>query len=1011
MKQGVRLIVLGVVLIAVGLTVRLWGPTVYEWLKVESDVIQSLDALVGSLITIGGLAAGYFGWRKTQEGGGIHLHGNVNTGGGDFVVRDKKVEGGDGSIVIDGDLIMNLGSDSGRKELASEIAGKYLQGVDQKGDLKQATQDYYDFLLARYRYLNFRGMGVSDRVPLEMPLLELYVPLRARRELPKGETWKREHDPMLLGGREAVDGEGNLLRLGNPEPVVNLLTKNGGLVLLGDPGAGKTTFLKYLALVLAAGQGEQLGLGNLLPVLVALSGYANALRECEISLEDYIVQRFNHQVGSGLPMEGLLKDALERGTALVLLDGLDEVRETTLRHKVVNRVENFYSLYQRKGSKFVVTSRVVGYKHARLSCEKLVEATLVDFDQDEIELFVEKWTAALERKAQEHEGLALAAAEKEQAELLHSIQHNAGVKRLAANPLLLTILCLMKRQGVTLPERRVQLYDQYVRVLLSTWNRARGLDGPAPGRDVDEVQTIRLLAPLALWMHRANPGVGLVNREDLRRELLSLFEERGEEKPEAATERFLLDVHDYTCLLLERGPGEYGFIHLTFEEYLAGVGIALQGQGQSAPIVDEISQVVGEQPWREVSLLAVGYVGIIQQLERVAGEVVDALIAKQPGPPGEAVLLAGEAVLDAGSGGVPVQSKKRVMAALEESMLRVQVPAALRLRIGDVLGQLGDHRRGVNVIQSDSGKELPDIDWVSIPAGGFLMGSTDEDKQAFAAEKDQHPLDLPAYWIGRYPVTNQQYAPFIAAGGYEEKRFWTTEGWAWRQGAEADLSPWDDFKDEKFKEDYKNWLAQRTVERRATPWYWQRSPWNGDNRPVVGVCWYETLAYCRWLTEQLQTAGLEGLPLQKDFKAGLPSEAQWEKAVRGTQGNIFPWGNEWREDAANTEEAELKETSPVGIFPGGRSEMYGLLDGAGNVWEWTLSRWGKKIQNPVYGYPYDPTDGREELSDIDFRVLRGGSWDYNYWDARCASRGRNAPVNYDLNVGFRVALSPDFPLK
>ena len=122
----------------------------------------------------------------------------------------------------------------------------------------------------------------------------------------------------------------------------------------------------------------------------------------------------------------------------------------------------------------------------------------------------------------------------------------------------------MKRQGVTLPERRVQLYDQYVTTLLSTWNRARSLSGRAPGRDLDEVQTTRVLAPLALWMHEVSPGVGLVKRADLHRKLGEIFAGRGAADPEAATHQFLRDVREYAALLLERRPQKYGSHPPTF---------------------------------------------------------------------------------------------------------------------------------------------------------------------------------------------------------------------------------------------------------------------------------------------------------------------------------------------------------------------------------------------------------------------------------------------------------------
>jgi len=257
-------------------------------------------------------------------------------------------------------------------------------------------------------------------------------------------------------------------------------------------------------------------------------------------------------------LQPMLDEALKRGGAVVLLDGLDEVKDLGLRHLVVERVVDFYAFHRRQGNKFVLTSRIVGYRGVRPTAEGLAECTLVDFDDEEIELFVERWTLAIEDAVRGPTLVAAQEAERERRELLDAVRRNPGVRRLAANPLLLTILALMKRQGVTLPERRVELYQKYVETLLSTWNRARGLGRP-PARDLDAVETVRILAPLALWMHQVAAGVGLVKQGDLQRQLVEIYTGRGETDPETAARRFLADVREYTGLLLERGDGNLRF--------------------------------------------------------------------------------------------------------------------------------------------------------------------------------------------------------------------------------------------------------------------------------------------------------------------------------------------------------------------------------------------------------------------------------------------------------------------
>ena len=177
---------------------------------------------------------------------------------------------------------------------------------------------------------------------------------------------------------------------------------------------------------------------------------------------------------------------------------------------------------RRPGNKFVLTSRIVGYREVRPAAEGLAEATLVDFEQEEIESFVNKWTTAIEQTARGRTPVAVQEAAQQRAELLAAVDRNSGVRRLASNPLLLTILALMKRQGVTLPERRVELYRNYVRHPAQTLEPGAG-PGASAGADLDMVETLKVLAPLALWMHETSPGVGLVKQEELRRQLEAIY--------------------------------------------------------------------------------------------------------------------------------------------------------------------------------------------------------------------------------------------------------------------------------------------------------------------------------------------------------------------------------------------------------------------------------------------------------------------------------------------------------
>ena len=250
---------------------------------------------------------------------------------------------------------------------------------------------------------------------------------------------------------------------------------------------------------------------------------------------------------------------------------------------------------------------------------------------------------------------------------------------------------------------------------------------------------------------------------------------------------------------------------------------------------------------------------------------------------------------------------------------------------------------------------LPDdelLGFVEIPAGPFQMGSNPAaDPGAFDNERwldgrAQATVDLPAFFVGRYEVTVAQFGAFVEATGF-------------RVDDEALRGP--------------------------------------PHHPVAAVSWPDALAYCRWLETTLrewsETPSRLGQLLRDGWRVSLPSEAEWEKAARGTDGRIYPWGNAPRRDRANYEGTR---TMPVGSFACPECP-FGLLDMSGNVWEWTRS--------PYQSYPYDPTDDREDLEADALWVMRGGSFGDPARNVRAAIRGGADPGVRRPFMGFRVVIS------
>ena len=241
-----------------------------------------------------------------------------------------------------------------------------------------------------------------------------------------------------------------------------------------------------------------------------------------------------------------------------------------------------------------------------------------------------------------------------------------------------------------------------------------------------------------------------------------------------------------------------------------------------------------------------------------------------------------------------------------------------------------------------------------VPAGPFLMGSSDSDPNAFDWEKPQRMVYLDGYWIDQTPVTNRMFAKFVAETGYQTQA--EKDGWSDTWGG----SYWTDTQGA-------NWQHPRGVESNlAGKW----------DHPVVHVSWHDAQAYSQW--------------------AGrcLPTEAEWEKAARGTDGRLYPWGNAKPNDKLLNFDRNVSDRTPVSNYPAGASP-YGALDMAGNVWEWTGDWYDWDYYNPQ-----GATTGR-------IKVRRGGPWYLNVArPVRAGFRGRQDPRYHDDYSGVRCARSP-----
>jgi formylglycine-generating enzyme required for sulfatase activity len=245
------------------------------------------------------------------------------------------------------------------------------------------------------------------------------------------------------------------------------------------------------------------------------------------------------------------------------------------------------------------------------------------------------------------------------------------------------------------------------------------------------------------------------------------------------------------------------------------------------------------------------------------------------------------------------------------------------------------------------------FDLIEIPRGSVTLLWIWDDN----LKKDEpQTFEVSTFTIAKYPVTNAQFAKFIDAKGYQNDNWWTADGLKVKQS-------------EKWKE----------------PHYWQDNKWNGATQPVIGVSWYEAIAFCLWLSAETGN------------NIVLPTEQQWQRAAQGDDGRIYPWGNDWDGSRCNNnvDKKGSGKTTRVTQYEGKGDSFFGVVDMAGNVGEWCRTAY---------------ETGSQELNGTDVRVLRGGSW-VNFYtaDFRCVDRSYDFPYyrSYDRSYdhGFRFVIS------
>lgn len=783
---------------------------------------------------------------------------------------------------------------------------------------------YRGRLKSETEYVDIRGIGRRQADDaLVFPILELYTEL------------------FVQAGLSNLDLDKGRMRGSQRIALTEMVKLTRCLLIMGDPGSGKTTFLRFLARKSAENV-----ISKDLPIFLRLADIYDYAKNHDLPMDENAITEFfvntNARNGNIIKVEEFESLAKE-GRWLFLFDSLDELSSTVAREEIVKAVEVASKKWD--ACKFVVTSRPlpVEAKSIPIGFERV---GIDNWSKDDIKSFLQAWTKLLFPKASDEMH------KRHWGNLLATILNRPDLRTLAKNAVMVTAMAVVHQNEAKLPEGRADLLEALIYWLIRAKTRPDNL----PYTEYNFIEG--RYKELALAMVEAEGG----RRRRVGRLWASQQISRYFDGQTNSALDFLNREETDTGVLVRRGEGDLEFWHLSFQEYLAAEEIAGKTDHPDKGWWSKIENYLDEPEWREVIIF------IPLCLNRLGSDRVDLFFERlaescQDGDlqtKAKRVALGGTIIRDLRlTGYKPVNVPQWTKILNDVTLLfgpqGSDVPLETRYEAAVAYGSGGDSRL----------RNFEET-WIPVSGGNFLFGAQSKDKNGINFDIDAAPWESPViptkindFEIRKYPITVQEFNEFILDDGYKTESYWGEEGWKWvtENGETAPL----------------DWEEQLLA----------------PNTPVTGVSWLEACAYSEWLTQNDI----------RNIEYRLPTESEWEYAAKRylKKGQRFPWGNQVTPGdncEANFAWTGLRKKSPVGIFYKCATED-GIIDLFGNVEEWCADNWSPD-------HTASPNDGSAVRNNSEDCVVKGGSTIRFSRLCRATYRSRITKSKQYHPVGFRI---------